>query len=380
LDHVSPGELSAFCLEESGQQGGFSPPWLRQVARRSAEAQGLPVESPGGFREFLERALLISVADQGPFLKAGIPAINLGSDSTDLKRQRAIYHSAEDTIDRLKISSIEKYGLVAERIIRTLDEAASIPEQSSGSFRTWDARFLQPHVMALIQGIAFLPFVAVLGFGLIESRKWMTLIRVGRELLAFIATILPLLFIYFAIVVCRALRLVPIYSLYPATAKDPVLEHPAWNVIGGIFGAALFVALVCWILTTYSFRELPRPDFSVSKTILLSMLLITVSLAFFYNSYWAVTFLLVPAWIWSLTGVGRSTKSRIRNWVLIVAAGIPYMAVLWIFASKLGMHWNFIWYQIIALGTGLFAPHAFFLWAATIALGLRFLAIQTHGD
>jgi hypothetical protein len=378
LDHVSPGDLGAFCFSESGQQSGFSPPWLRQIARESAEAQGLPVIAPGAFREFLERAVLISDADQGPFLKAGIPAINLGSESTDRATQEAIYHSPRDTIDKLKVSSIEKYGLVAERIFRTLDESAVIPRQPSGSLRTWGSRFLKPDVIGFIQLIAFLPLPVILSLRLIDSRKRMDRVRIGRELVTFAATVVPLLMIYFTVRLFRALRLIPLYSLYPATVKDPALEHPPWSVIGGIFGIALLVALVCWVLTKYSLLEVSKPDFSVSKTILLCLLLVTVLLAFFHNAYWTVSFLLAPAWIWAMVEGSRGIGTRFRNWILIVATGVPYFVFLWLFASKLGMRWNFIWYQIIALSTGLFTESAFFLWAITIALGIRFLAIQLH--
>jgi hypothetical protein len=378
LDHVSAADLGAFCLGESGQQSGFSPPWLRQIARQSAQAQGLPVMAPGGFRELLERAVLISGADQGPFLKAGIPAINLGSESTDREMQKAIYHSPQDTIDKLKISSIEKYGLVAERIFRTLDESALIPDQPSGAFRIWNSRFLSPHVIGFIQLIAFLPLPVILWFQLVDSRKRMDRVRIGRELVTFAATVVPLLMIYFMIRLFRALRLVPLYSLYPATVKDPLIEHPPWNVVGGIFGVAFLVALVCWILTKYSLLEVPKPDFSVSKTVLLCFLLVTVVMAFFYNPYWTVSFLLAPAWIWAMVKGSRSTGTRIRNWILNAAAGIPYFVFLWTLASKLGMSWNFIWYQIIAVSTGLFTEPAFFFWAVTIALGIRFLALQFH--
>lgn len=378
LDYVCPGRLGAFCLGESGQQSGFSPPWLRQIARQSAEAQGLPVIAPGGFREHLERALLISNADQGPFLSGGIPAINLGSESTDREMQKAIDHSPQDTINKLSKSSIEQYGLVAERILRTLDESASIPSQPSGSLRTWDSRFLKPHVIGFIQLIAFLPLAVLLWFHLMDIRKRMDRTAVGRELVTFAATVVPLVFLYFMIRLSRGLRWIPIYSFYPATAKDPLLEHPPWGVIGGIFGAVLFVALVCWVLAKFSMLDLPRPDFGVSKTILLLLLLGTAVLAFFYNSYWAASFLLAPAWIWALVGESRSAILRIRNWTLIVAAGIPYFIFLWVFASNLGMHWNFIWYQIMAVSTGLFTSSAFFLWAVTIALGIRFLAVQLH--
>ena len=118
---------------------------------------------------------------------------------------------------------------------------------------------------------------------------------------------------YFFIGLARALRHIPIYTLYPATAKDPVLLNPPWNVLGIILGASLFLAVFFYIIGKYSIRELPKPDFYVSKLVLLALMLITVALALLRNSYWATAFLLLPAWIWALVGCGRTQIERIRN-------------------------------------------------------------------
>lgn len=114
LDHVSCGELKAISFDTVGQFGGYTPPWLREIARSASRMERMSTLGPLRLSEHLERALLISWTDQGPFLKEGIPAINLGSVSKDEEKARAIYHSVNDTMDALKASSIGKYGRVAE--------------------------------------------------------------------------------------------------------------------------------------------------------------------------------------------------------------------------------------------------------------------------
>ncbi len=376
LDHVAIGDLGAFCLEETGQLNGFTPPWLRQLTREAARAQGLSVIGASGISEYLDRAVLVSWADQGPFLAEGIPAINLGSESKEPERERQAYHSARDTIDNLKPASIRDYGLAAERLVRTLDELPSIPKGSQGALRVRDARFMESGAVAALQIVSFVPLLLIFWFHLTDDRK-ITMIGVVREFLAFLGTVLPLAMIYFLIAICR-LRLLPLYTLYPATPKDPVLENPSWGILAGIFGTALFIAAVCYVIAKFSFQSLPKPDFHVSKIVLLALMLIEVGFALSYNAYWASFFLLLPAWIWAITGRGQKSSSRAMNRVLIIAAGIPYYAALWIFASKLYMHWNFIWYQVLALSSGLFTKAAFFLAAAVIAVGIRFLAVQSH--
>ncbi len=376
LDHISSGDLAAFCLEGTGQLKGFAPAWLRQTARGAAEKQGLPVTDSSGIKEYLERAILISTADQGPFLRAGIPAINLGSISADQKRQKAIRHSTEDTFEKLTTASFEKYGAAAETLLRSLDAIGAMPAGSPGAFRLWDARFTKPLTMSALHILAFVPFAVILWFHLSNHWRRLNRIGIGRELLVCLGTALPLLSIFFSIGLARALRKIPLFSLYPPSAKDSVMTSPPWSVLGIILLAAVLIAIVCYIIGRYSVRELPKPDFYTSKLILLALMLLIVALALRNNSYWATTFLLIPAWIWALVGVARTRMEQVRNGLLILAAGALYYILLAYYAGRLEMGWNFIWYQVLAFSSGLFAASSCFLAAFTIVIGIRFLVIQ----
>jgi hypothetical protein len=379
LDHVGIGDLAAFNLGETGQSGGFTPPWLRMLVHRAAELQGLSVYSPSGFSEFLERALLISRADQGPFLSAGFPAINLGSESKERSREKQVYHSAQDTVDQLNVESIGKYGRAAERIVRTLDALPLIPHQSSNSFRAWDALFIKSSAISTLQIASFLPLVLAFWFCLMNCRGQLSRVLLGREFLAFLGTVLPFWLIYFLIELASALRQIPAYTLYPATVKDPVFNTPPWGVLSAIFGTALFVAVVFYVIAKFSFRTLPKPVFEVSKLVLLALMLISIAFAVIYNSYWAVFFLTLPAWIWALVGGKLAGAPRMKNRILIFAAGITFYIALVMDASRWNlMSWNFIWYQVLALSNGLFTQAAYFLATSAIAIGIRFLAIQAH--
>jgi hypothetical protein len=378
LDGVGIGNLKGFFFEETGQLKGFTPPWLRSLARNAVEAQGLPVIASSPLQEHVERAMLISWADQGPFLAAGIPAINLGSESTDRVREKAIYHSAQDSIENIKEASVEEFGLTAERLIRMLDALPFIPRESSSSFKLWGDRYTRPGVISLLHIIVFLPLPVIFYFHLKNQSKQGLATRIGRELLTYGGTLIPLLALYFGICLVRAMRLFPFYSLYPATSKDPVLANPPWNLIGGIFGAVLFIAIVCFVVIRYFLLSWPKPDFHSSKLTLLGLMTFTVALALCYNSYWAATFLLLPAWIWALVGCHRSWGNRIRNIIWILAAGIPYYAVLGMYAARLQLSWNFVWYQVLALNTGLFSGQGYLLGIAIISIGIRLLAIQPY--
>ena len=173
------------------------------------------------------------------------------------------------------------------------------------------------------------------------------------------------------------LRMIPWYTLYPSF-KDPVLENPPLGVLGGIFGAALFIGLGLFFILRYWLRSFQKPLYNASKQVLLLLLFICIAWALWRNSYWAMTFLLLPAWIWALTGPGKDAQSRIINRILIIAAGIPYFALTHHFASVMALGWKFVWYEILALGNGLFEFQSFVIGAFVAAIGIRFLAIQSH--
>ena len=114
LDYVAAGELANLQLAATGRMRGFTPAWLRDVCRAAAAGEGLPLVEPYGLMEHAERTILLSGTDQGPLLARGFPAINLGSGSADSDFERRIYHSADDTIEKLRPESLERFGRAAE--------------------------------------------------------------------------------------------------------------------------------------------------------------------------------------------------------------------------------------------------------------------------
>jgi hypothetical protein len=377
LDYVAVGDLNGLTLDTVGQMGGYTPPWLRLLSRAAVEERQVSVSEPAGFQEFVERSLLIPGNGQGPLLNAGIASINLGSSSQDRGREREIYHSPEDTIENLKLESFEKYGTAAELIVRTLDRLPSTPRENADGFRVHGNTFLSPTIMAVLQYTAFLPFLLTLCFHLANHGRFFASGRILREVSCFLGTLIPMLLAYLAIILLTLLRRLPIYSAYPATPKDPILDHPQPGALGAIFLTLLLSAVGCFFLMRFLNRSLPRADFHVSKSVLLVILGLVTFCALLYNPYWAVTFLLLPAWLWGLVGAGRGPGGRAANRMIILAAGILYYTVSGAYAARLFMGWKLIWYEVLALSTGLFQWQAFLLASLVIAVGIRLLAIQS---
>jgi hypothetical protein len=376
LDYLAPAELAYLQLAVVGLGRGYTPAWLRDVARKAAAQEMLSVLEPAGISEHIERALLISATDQGPLVGNGIAAINLGSGSADRSLEARIYHSPEDTIDKLKVDGFEKYGRTAERILRSLDDIAPVGRDISAPFRVTSSRYLPAPLTRVLQFLTFVPLVLGVCFLWRSSRAQLNLARVTRELLALGGTLLPVALVYYAIVVVTRTGRIPVFSGYPPGPKDPILENPPWAVISGLGVVLVLAATACFFGVRFLSRKLAAPSFLVSRSLTLTVVIATVVLGICYNSYWAVVFLSLPAWVWVLVERGRSVTSRLLRAALVASAGLPWFALTCHYSRFLDVGWRIAWYEILALSTGMFSPAAYFLTGMMVATGLRLAVLQ----
>ena len=377
LEGVGAGKISGFSLDTAGQIGGSTPAWLRQVALDAAAQQGLPVTSPSGVREFLDKALVFSSADEGPFLNAGIPAINLSVQSSEPAPQGTGDLPAQGPYEALQEAGIQKYGLAAEQIVQALDGLPEIPRESMRSFCVTDCKYLSPSAIFILLWLSFVPMLATLYFHFLNNHRYLALKRILRELIGLFLTVLPFAALYYAIVLFRLVRLIRVYSYYPPNPTGAVLTNLSWLLLCALFTVGLIVGGTCYALFRFAAGKLAQADFYVSKTILLTVFACVIAAALVYNPYWAVLFLLLPAWIWGLVGMGKGYGGSAANALWIIAAGIPYYAVLVYYSSSLKLGGKAVWYNILCLSTGMFTLEGFLLAAATIAIGIRLLSIQS---
>ncbi len=378
LDYVPMGDIAEMVLGTAGLRGGYTPPWLRGVAHAAIRNQNLPVSESFGFKEHLQRALPITRTDQGPFLHAGIPAINLSGTSSDREREWQVFHSPQDLVENMRVASFEAFGKAAERILRTIDELRSLPAGLMAAFRVKDDRYLAPAVVSTLHYLSFLPFLLTLYFHLLNHQKYLSPGRVWREGLEFLGVFLSLGLAYISIFLFRALRLLPLYSLFPGSVKDPVLANPRLGVLSGIVLIGMIAGIIFYFSRKLYLKRMPRPDFYVSKSVLMTLLLVILLVALQYNSYWTTAFLLLPAWVWSMVGVGKGPGGRSANRLWILAAGIVYYLVLISKAEALGLGWKIVWHEVLAMSTGLYGLEGVFLVLAVFSVGVRFLCIQAY--
>ncbi len=380
VDYVAAGCAAGLYLEEVGLRSGFSPAWLRDLCRTAAGWEGLEVLEPRGLVEHLERAFLVSVTDQGPLLAGGIPAINIGSVSADPALESRIYHSPEDTIEKLEASAFGRVGRAAERILRTLDGMSAVPRDTAGPFRVVENRYLSATSVGALHLSAFAPLLLAGIFLVIRNRRRLSLVQAGREAAVLAGIMLPFLTAYYGIVLLTRTGRIPQYSLYPPGPRDPGLENPDPTVLMTLLVVVLLSGTVAWFAVRHLNRSLERPDYTASRTMMALVLACVVGLGLVYDSYWTATFFFLPAWIWVTFERPRTSPARLMNVALLLFSIMPWLAVAVYYAWLLGIGWKVIWFELLALSTGLFRPVAYLLSAATTAVGLRFLALQFTGS
>jgi len=376
LDYLAPGELANLQLAEVGLERGYCPAWLRDLTRKAISPERLRVLEPFGLAEHLERALLISLTDQGPLVENGIPAINLGSGSVDKALEERIYHSAEDTIEKLTVASFETYGRAAERTVRALDVNAPLRRDLISPFRVTAGRYLAGPVVAVLHLFTFVPLLAAICFAWRRNRAGLKPAGAMRELIILCGIFLPFALLYYAIVMMARTGHIPEFSGYPPDPKDPMIQNPPWGIVAGLGTILILAGSACFFGARLLSRKLQAPGSVSSRVLTLTAMAAVVALGIFYNSYWAVAFLTLPAWVWALTGQGRSLAARALNAVLIVLAGLPWFAATVYCSHFLDVGWGMVWFEILALSTGMFSPTAYFLTAMMIAIGLRLASLQ----
>ncbi len=364
LDRIDAAAAS-LSLATAGQFGGGAPAWLRSLARRSAAAAGIPFAEPGGFREHMQRALPFTRTDQGPFLRQGIPAVNLGAAAGS--------SGGDEAADGL-----DAVGVVAEIMLRSMDGLQRMPGEQEGGFRLHRAKVLSPAVVKVLHYLAFAPFAALLLFHWRRFADDLDLGRLKREFMTLGATLLPFLLAYYFIRLMDRIRLLPRYSLYPPSASDAAFAGLQWKVLAGLAGVVIVAAVVLYFIVKTLSRRLPRPDFNVSKLICLVLSGLVALAALMQNGYWAVSFLLLPALVAGLAGAGGSAGARAANRLLLVAAmGVPCALFVWHGANPhAGMTW--LWWELIALAGGMYSMAGYFLAGAAVALGIRYVTMQSY--
>ncbi len=361
LDFLNIGEMAGLSLEFTGTRKGYTPPWLRSTAVAAASAAG-KVFTVDPVAEWAERSVAVAPTDVGIFVSRRVPAVNLAGVPVDPARERSVYHTAADTIENLDAVAFGTWGRTAETIARSLSERPDFPRGSDGSSVYWglgESGYLAGWGVRAIQFVLFAPLWGVVVWGWSRRRRtWrasLNIVLAEARRLGVVAGGFLL-----GLVSLKLMTLVGLlrrYHVYPASPKDPFLEHPA--VLPLVVALAVAVGVIHAAARFTRWLDPPLgSDWAERFHALTTFLAALVFLVWLEGAgFAAVTFLVLPAYLWILLAepVGRAAWVLKGAGGLIVAAGtVTFFALPVVLGAAFvaGSGW---WFMVLGATYGLFS-------------------------
>lgn len=398
IDYLNAGPAPALEINCGGQFGGYTPLWLREMMVAAGEAQHVRLQQATGFWEWVERTTEVSAQDQGPLLRAGIPALNVATLTKQVEASRARYHSFDDVFPTASQvgfdpASFKMLGATIEQAVATLDSTAlpaqggaddfclpagSVPEAPGRGAQAGlpTARYLPGRVMAAMQLLGILPAILAAFFAAhnLITRKVESL---ARRFLRPLMGIIPPALAVLALYALTGANILKRYELYPATPKDPFLYQLPVRVL-----APLLLVLIGGFIGLRKIPDIaPIPGgpglgahatcastnaFGVKKAVLYILVVATALGALAVNPYamwfylggftYAALLLLPPSGL----------LNRALNAALLLAATVPLIALLYFYGQEIFLGWRILWYLILQAAYGVWSP---------VAVGLFLLSL-----
>jgi hypothetical protein len=365
IDYLTAGPAVALAVDCEGQVSGYTPLWLREIVRQSAELQGVKVENASGASEWIERSIEVSAQDQGPLLRAGIPSLNLSTVPLDEEGARARYHTTADVFANFLPATFQMVGDTVEQAASVLNTLEGISPHEMKYLRLANGRWIDRGALEWLQMLGLLPFMIACVLAVMNFEDD----RLPHPVWSYLRPALYLLPLLLALVSLRGMAsggVLPRYELYPATPKDPFLYHIPPRV-----AAPLVAVLVLGYLAVRMLRRfLPEAPqaFDANKRIFCVWMYLIVVGALYVDPY-AMWFFLGPlAYAFILLQRPSNWSWRALNAALLVAGALPFVAVLYYFGREIFLGWRIGWYLVLETAYGVWSKVAvvLFLMAASL--------------
>jgi peptidase M28-like protein len=420
IDYLNQGRAPALGIDCMGQGSGYTPLWLREAVIAAGRTQGVTVVGPTRSWEFIERAIEVSAQDQGPLVRAGIPAVNISTLTKEYAASRARYHTTEDVFQNF---DPESFRMLGATVVATqeyyLDSVATsdtrLPIQRTSHtltdrlvdwlFDWWSGCVTQAQRLANSAGpvgmdywqispTAYLPggivrLIFILGIApvLLGGVFAGVNFALGRVLPAHgppgprprpsrwvlvrpLVYLIPGLLALIALYALTAANILPRYELYPATPKDPFLYRLPPGVV-----VTLAIALAAgYAILRFVRARIPRPpSFATTKQVLYLWLCVVVIAAFVLNPFAMALYLALFAYGARWLHPPRNRRSRIINAVTLTLGALPFVALLYSFGKEIFLGPRILWYMVLQTAYGVWSPWAAITFLMAAALWIQFL-------
>jgi len=401
IDYLNQGRAPALGIDCMGQGGGYTPFWLREAVIAAGRTQGVTVIGPTRSWEFIERAVEVSAQDQGPLVRAGIPAVNISTLTKEYAASRARYHTTEDVFQNFDPESFRMLGATVMGAVATIDGSAGVPPASSTQpesaneagpqsvpvyakgmdyWQISSTAYLSGSIVRLIFILGILPVLLGGVFAGVNFALGRVLPAHGPPgprprpsrwvLLRPLVYLIPGGIALAALCALTAANILPRYELYPATPKDPFLYRLPLGVV-----AALAIALVAgYAILRFVRARIPRPpSFATTKQVLYLWLCVVVVVAFALNPFAMALYLGLFAYGARWLHPPRNPRSRIINAVTLTLGALPFLALVYSFGKEIFLGGRILWYMMLQTAYGVWSPWAAVTFLMAAALWIQFL-------
>jgi hypothetical protein len=376
LDHIENGIGKAVSLGGEGvDDDDYTPMWLRRAAADAFAAGGVRTTDIGTLEEWIHRVLGITMTDQGPFVDADIPAVDLGVASKRGEYARFLYHTPGDRWETLKAASFSLLGEGTERLVLALD-AAPAPHGPVHYLGLGKGRMVTGFWILLAAIALFLP-LAIATWEAWEA-AWTDpasraairseLVRAGGWWLIGIAGLL-------ALRAAVAVGLLPEYQAAPATVRDPFLYSTRWLPVLTTVAVMVLVGLLL-----NSLRK--KPGLIVShplagRAAVLSTLAVVAALTLIHNPFAAVWLLVLPAWLWPWIGPTRRPLTGAASVLIVLSSAVPLVVAIAVMARPLDVGAGILWYLFLQAAYAVWNPLTTVLSVVMVLAATRLLGTAT---
>lgn len=376
IDYLTAGKAVALAVDCEGQISGYTPLWLREVVRQSAELQGVRVESASGLTEWIERSIEISSQDQGPLLRTGIPALNLSTVPADPGGARARYHTTADVFANFQLEAFRMVGDTVEQAVSALNSLDGLPPHEMKYLRLASGRWIDRAPLEWLQMLGLLPFMAAAVLAVMSFEDD----ALPHPLWSYLRPALYMLPLMLALVSLRGMHsggVLTRYELYPATPKDPFLYHIPVRIAAPLVAVLVLGYLAIRMLRPF-LPEAPR-GFIAAKRIYCVWIYLLVIGALYVDPY-AMWFFVAPlAYGFVLLLRPTSLPRRVLNAALLFAGALPFLAVLYFFGREIFLGWRIVWYLVLQVAYGVWSRLAAVLFLMALSLWVQLFRLSVLG-
>ena len=365
LDFVKSGVARGIAIHGSGQGEGYTPLWLRRLVAGAIRAAAIRVYPETLPWQIVARALRISLQDQGPLLRHGIPAINLSTFEADPAGARRVYHTEADRTGALLPGAVSLYGRAAEAAARALNGAGIM--QSEDALSISASKVLLASSLRWIAMALFLPLLA-LTVSTVARRP----AGLARAAIRLALSSLPLFLALLSLRISALANVLPRFERYPATPRDPFLT--TWQPL------PMILALGVAALAAFLAGRAPGSGAPARRSAALLALVLTALWAWSRNDVAAMLFLGPASLLWPWMGARGGLAGRALDAMLFLGGVAPFLTLLALFGKMFSLGPWILWYVPLQVAYGAFSLHAAAMAGMVLAAAIALLLPGDAGE